>query len=189
MAVFPTGGWLHDRGSSGRRQPIATPAMTTGYLPDHFAAESAAWLRGRADLTKLGHQQGQSRYCLAAIKPAPSAPRSPPTRQRCLMNVPSCNSATACCSSACVFMTIGPYQATGSSSGVPGDQQKADALVARLHRHLVAGVEQDQRAVAGLLAAPAPPGRRSPSRSARRAGPTRRGSCPSPRRRRRRRCA
>src|SRR5579864_8123351 len=32
-----------------------------------------------------------------------------------------------------------------------GDQQKADAVVAGLHRRLVAGVEQNQRAVAGLL--------------------------------------
>src|ERR1035437_7756418 len=37
----------------------------------------------------------------------------------CRMNVPSCNSATAWRSCSCVFMTIGPYQATGSSIGLP----------------------------------------------------------------------
>src|SRR5271166_2744836 len=39
--------------------------------------------------------------------------------QRCLMKVPSRSSATAASSSACVFITIGPYQATGSSIGLP----------------------------------------------------------------------
>ena len=38
----------------------------------------------------------------------------------CLMNVPSRSPLTACCSYACVFITIGPYQATGSSIGLPG---------------------------------------------------------------------
>src|SRR5271166_557548 len=33
--------------------------------------------------------------------------------------VPSCNSEKACCNCCCVFITIGPYQATGSSSGLP----------------------------------------------------------------------
>jgi hypothetical protein len=39
--------------------------------------------------------------------------------QRCLMKVPSCRSAIACLSCSCVFITIGPYQATGSSIGWP----------------------------------------------------------------------
>ena len=43
--------------------------------------------------------------------------------QRCgqlrLMKVPSCNSETACRSCSCVFITIGPYHATGSSIGLP----------------------------------------------------------------------
>src|SRR6202023_597299 len=34
-------------------------------------------------------------------------------------NVPFSNSSNACWSSCCVFITIGPYQATGSSSGFP----------------------------------------------------------------------
>src|SRR5213592_4784145 len=36
-----------------------------------------------------------------------------------LMNVPSRSSAYACWSCSCVFMTIGPYHATGSSIGLP----------------------------------------------------------------------
>src|SRR5205823_4284551 len=44
--------------------------------------------------------------------------------QRCLMKVPSRSSATALCSSACVFITIGPCQATGSSIGLPETRRK-----------------------------------------------------------------
>jgi len=40
----------------------------------------------------------------------------------CLMKVPLRNSVNACCSSASVFITIGPYQATGSSIGLPETQ-------------------------------------------------------------------
>src|SRR5262249_31955984 len=36
-----------------------------------------------------------------------------------LMNVPSRSSLKACCSSSSVFITIGPYHATGSSIGLP----------------------------------------------------------------------
>ena len=43
----------------------------------------------------------------------------PEHAQACLMNVPSFNSANARCSSAWVFITIGPYQAIGSSIGLP----------------------------------------------------------------------
>src|ERR1700693_6117706 len=87
------------------------------------------------------------------------------------MKVPPRSSLTACRNSACVFITIGPYQATGSSIGfsgtrreamafsaprlldrLAGDEQEADAFVARLHRHLVAAVEHDERAVADALA-------------------------------------
>src|SRR5689334_5253411 len=42
----------------------------------------------------------------------------------CLMNVPLRSSLTACCSSALVFITIGPYQATGSSIGLPETRRK-----------------------------------------------------------------
>ena len=69
-----------------------------------------------------------------------------------LMKVPVAQVGTACCSSACVFITIGPYQATGSLIGLPEIEQEADAFVARLHGDLVAAVEQHQRPVAGLLA-------------------------------------
>ena len=40
------------------------------------------------------------------------------------MNVPLRSSETACCNSACVFMTIGPYQATGSWIGLPDTSRK-----------------------------------------------------------------
>src|SRR6266496_4036982 len=39
--------------------------------------------------------------------------------QRCLMKAPACNSAIAWRSCSCVFITIGPYHATGSSIGLP----------------------------------------------------------------------
>ena len=41
------------------------------------------------------------------------------TAQPLLMKVPSRSSPAACRSSACVFITIGPYQAMGSRSGFP----------------------------------------------------------------------
>lgn len=44
--------------------------------------------------------------------------------QRCRMNVPPCRSAIACLSCSCVFITIGPYQATGSSIGLPDTSRK-----------------------------------------------------------------
>src|SRR5207244_1287759 len=40
------------------------------------------------------------------------------------MNVPSFSSANAWRSCACVFITMGPYQATGSSMGVPETRRK-----------------------------------------------------------------
>src|SRR6266571_3999684 len=46
------------------------------------------------------------------------------TDQRCLINVPSRSSAYAWRSSVEVFMTIGPCQATGSSSGRPDTSRK-----------------------------------------------------------------
>jgi hypothetical protein len=38
--------------------------------------------------------------------------------------VPSWSSVNACCSCSCVFITIGPYHATGSSSGFPETSRK-----------------------------------------------------------------
>jgi len=45
--------------------------------------------------------------------------RSAHNLQRCLMKLPACSSDIACRSSSCVFITMGPYQATGSSIGLP----------------------------------------------------------------------
>ena len=43
---------------------------------------------------------------------------------RCLINAPVCSSAIACRSCSCVFITMGPYQATGSSIGLPETNRK-----------------------------------------------------------------
>lgn len=45
-------------------------------------------------------------------------------RYGCLMNVPLCSSVTACRNCSWVFMTIGPYHATGSSIGLPDTNRK-----------------------------------------------------------------
>ena len=44
--------------------------------------------------------------------------------QRCLMNAPVFSSAIAWRSCSCVFITIGPYHATGSSIGLPDTRRK-----------------------------------------------------------------
>ena len=67
----------------------------------------------------------------------PTRPRGEPL-QRCLMKLPSRRSESAWRSSAWVFITIGPYQATGSSSGLPEISRKRMPSLAGLHRHLVA---------------------------------------------------
>src|SRR5215471_11553542 len=43
---------------------------------------------------------------------------------RAFKNVPSCNSRNASRNCPCVFITIGPYHATGSSSGLPDTSRK-----------------------------------------------------------------
>ena len=50
-----------------------------------------------------------------------AAQRNPPPSW---MNVPLRSSRIACCSSALVFITIGPYHATGSSIGRPDTSRK-----------------------------------------------------------------
>ena len=56
-------------------------------------------------------------------KPAPANRSRAGTRDSSsywdFRNVPFCSSRKACWSCSCVFITIGPYQATGSSSGFP----------------------------------------------------------------------
>jgi hypothetical protein len=49
-----------------------------------------------------------------------------------------------------VFITIGPCQVTGSAIGFTGDQQKPDAIVARLDHHFVAPVKKHEAAVVRL---------------------------------------
>ena len=52
-------------------------------------------------------------------------------------------------SCSCVFITIGPYQATGSCT-VARNQQESDAIVAGVNFYFVAAVKQNQRAVVGF---------------------------------------
>ena len=107
----------------------------------------------------------------------------------CLMKVPLLSSATACCSSALVFITIGPYHATGSSIGLPETSRNRMPSSPASHRHLVAAVEQHQRAIAGR--ARARPSRRSALLFGEHAARIRRvaRTCRSPRTHRRRRGA
>src|SRR5262249_18192994 len=53
---------------------------------------------------------------------------SPP----CLTNVPLPNSSNAVSSSACVFMTTGPYHAIGSRSGLPATSRKRTDFLSAL---------------------------------------------------------
>jgi hypothetical protein len=67
------------------------------------------------------------------------------------MNVPLCSSVTACRNSSGVFMTIGPYNATGSSIGLPDTQQKTDAFFAGLNGNLIPTIEQNERVIPGVV--------------------------------------
>ena len=58
--------------------------------------------------------------------------------QPLLMKVPSRSLRAACRSSACVFITIGPYQAMGSRSGRPETSNNRNSLFASLGRGLIA---------------------------------------------------
>ena len=64
-------------------------------------------------------------------------------------NVPFSNSSNACLSCSCVFITMGPYHATGSSSGLP-ETSKTDSVFACLHGNFVSAIEQNQGAVIGF---------------------------------------
>src|SRR4026208_236616 len=69
-------------------------------------------LVGQVGLGLVG-QVGLGRVGLAALPYLASLTYLP------LMNVPLRSSVSACCSSVFVFITIGPYHATGSSIGLP----------------------------------------------------------------------
>ena len=77
-----------------------------------------------------------------------------PAARQCagLMKVPLRNSAMACRISACVFITMGPCQATGSWIGAPEISRKRTPSRSGLHRHLIARAELHQRAVARHVA-------------------------------------
>ena len=106
-----------------------------------------------------------------------------------LMNVPFRRSANACRSSSRVFITIGPYQATGSSSGLPETSRK------RMPWSPACTVTSSPRSKSTSDRLPVVSthelfvdARRS-CPSARLAAPTRRGRCPRRRRRTRTRDA
>ena len=61
------------------------------------------------------------------------------------------SSAIAWRSCSCVFITIGPYQATGSSIGLPGNQQEPNSLGSGLHRDLIATIEEDERVIRSVV--------------------------------------
>ena len=63
------------------------------------------------------------------------------------MNVPFRYSSNAICSSSSVFITIGPYQATGSPMGLPDMSRKRTGSPCGRDRHLVAVVEEHRRSV------------------------------------------
>src|SRR3954469_18711102 len=63
-------------------------------------------------------RHGEPTFPIAALKGRSS------TLLHFFRNVPCSSSRNACCSSCCVFITIGPYQATGSSSGLPETRRK-----------------------------------------------------------------
>ena len=79
-----------------------------------------------------------------------------------LMNVPLRNSLAACCSSACVFITIGPYHATGSSIGRPETSRKRMPCSPACTTTSSPAIEHHQRAVRRSLAErfPRPPAAR-----------------------------
>src|SRR5262249_21688349 len=85
----------------------------------HSICAGAAWdscgsgAVGRAARDRRADRFGKSRNLIGL---AQDGARS---HDQVLVKVPLRRSETACCSSACVFMTIGPYQATGSLIGFP----------------------------------------------------------------------
>src|SRR3984957_20727437 len=58
------------------------------------------------------------------VKDRPFQPDSDSVFYFLSKNIPSCNSAKACRNCSCVFITIGPYHATGSPSGFPETSRK-----------------------------------------------------------------
>src|SRR5215475_8085871 len=80
------------------------------------------------NLSPPGHYQLALTILLLPLGSQLDRYRKPPTwiiwttnhpRGYVLRNVPRSRSSNACRSSSCVFITIGPYQATGSSIGFP----------------------------------------------------------------------
>ena len=91
--------------------------------------------------------------CVMWSASSPSAAQGPPYLRacsrdvRCLTNVPLLYSSKAVRSSSSVFITMGPYQATGSPIGRPDQAGIGQAPLRRDH-NLVARLEQDEHPVA-----------------------------------------
>jgi hypothetical protein len=73
----------------------------------------------RANRLPLRHSRVLSQPKITPAQPTCLAPI-----QRCLMKAPVCSSAIAWRSCSSVFITIGPYHATGSSIGLPETSRK-----------------------------------------------------------------
>ena len=130
QAAVLLGGLTVDAHPSGPARMLSVRARPeqAGHVEPDVKADSFAIRRRHApDRSRLTHD---GEHSSPAARPAPRpvasrrtrhracAPGSP-SQARSARNVPRCNSSKACRSCSCVFITIGPYQATGSSIGVP----------------------------------------------------------------------
>src|SRR5262249_20902422 len=112
------------------RPPASSPAGTGAPAPN-CAPAAPAWssalstLGYRADAwaKSLTQRQTNRNRGSSEIGQGGTPPRQPYTFF-VFKNVPFSSSLKACRSSSCVFITMGPYQATGSSSGLPETSRK-----------------------------------------------------------------
>src|SRR5215469_4433697 len=94
-------------------------------MPSFFTAVNTCVVNDFSELSGLRKfLKGRDRF--RPQRPRTPYDRSPYLHSRnfylcpvSLRKVPSCNSVNACCNCCWVFITIGPYHATGSSSGLP----------------------------------------------------------------------
>ncbi len=116
------------------RRPLSlTVVVALGSCLSRLASEESA------------HNPKASTMSARRAEPVGSAsPLRQSEARQVFKNVPRWSSSNAWRSSSCVFITIGPYQATGSPSGLPETKQKSDSLLARLHGDFVASIEQDE---------------------------------------------
>ena len=75
--------------------------------------------RGKSDPVVSSYFQHVKGYVRVLMSFEAYVPEVKDLRDLCFRNVPCCSSSNACLSCSCVFITIGLYHATGSSSGFP----------------------------------------------------------------------